>query len=374
MANNLLKLRQAYEYLHEHPNNIVLATIVETMGSSYQKAGARMLIAQDGELTGLLGGGCFEADLFEQAQSVFDDGQARLVFYDMRAADDALWGLGLGCNGAVRILLQLLSAENDFHPLNVMAQSYHETNAAVLATVCVSRHVDYPAGYSCFIDSSGAEGVLRNVKREDQLFVSSAQQTLRQKKSCLIEHEMGAERSSVFYDILRPPTHLLIIGAGPDAVPLVQFASSLGWRVTVIDHRPAYIRPERFPDVERLMKLSPDEFNRTLPLDQYDALVLMTHSIDYDQRYLRVIVDSSIPYIGLLGPASRRQRLMDGLGSAAEKITARVHGPVGLDIGADTPEEIALSIVAEIQAVISHRDGAQLHLSDLPLHERVISN
>jgi len=134
MANKINHLIAAYWRLNEHAAHVVLATIVETFGSTYQKAGARMLIAKDGELTGLLGGGCFEKDLMEQALSVFETGKAKAVFYDMRSPDDLIWGLGLGCNGAVRVLLQLLKAEDDFKPLNTIADTVEANTTGVLAT------------------------------------------------------------------------------------------------------------------------------------------------------------------------------------------------------------------------------------------------
>ena len=142
MAKQLNRLLDAYQLLQNTQQDIVLATIIETMGSTYQKAGARMLIARDGEFTGLLGGGCFEADLNEQAESVFETKQSKVVFYDMRSPEDEIWGLGLGCNGAVRVFLQLLTKENNYSPLNIFADLNENNQTGVLATVCESSHAD----------------------------------------------------------------------------------------------------------------------------------------------------------------------------------------------------------------------------------------
>ena len=150
MTNNNYLLIDAYRRLSQKPANAVLATIIETFGSTYQKAGAKMLIERNGELTGLLGGGCFEKDLMEQAQSVFETGKSRVVFYDMRSSEDVIWGLGLGCNGAVRVLLQLLKAEEDFYPLNMIAGAAEADTTGVLITTFESGHPDFPAGSSLY--------------------------------------------------------------------------------------------------------------------------------------------------------------------------------------------------------------------------------
>lgn len=353
------KLQQIYQRFQTHADDIVLATIIETMGSTYQKAGARMLMTKEGELTGLLGGGCFEADLLQPARSVFDDGQAKIVFYDMRSSDDAIWGLGLGCNGAVRILLQLLRVEHDFFPLNVIANVKDDSGMGVLTTICSATVKDYALGHSRFFPAVKQIGQYM-IQSDQEIYASLAQQVLLSGQSRLIEHDIDGQDVTVFYALLQPPVRLLLLGAGADAVPVTQFASALGWHVSVADYRDAYIKAEHFPDVDRLVLAVPNELQTKLPLNQFDAVVLMTHNIDYDERYLDVIADSDVAYIGLLGPVGRRDRLLDSLAGRARRIRKRVYGPVGLDIGASTPEEIALSVMAGIQAAITQRCGRQL--------------
>ncbi|GJM04091.1 MAG: xanthine dehydrogenase [marine bacterium B5-7] len=373
MANQFTQLLNTYQLLQSSGHDAVLATIIETMGSTYQKSGARMLIARDGEFTGLLGGGCFEADLSEQAASVFEDKQSKVIFYDMRSPEDEIWGLGLGCNGAVRVSLQYLSKENNFSPLRDIAKSIEHIQTGVLATICESNHEDYPINQNLFFQATKQEGQFV-ITKKDEMHTVPAQRVLLQDKAELVEHHINDKSVTVFYDLIKPALRLLVLGAGPDAVPVTQFAKSLGWHVAVVDHREAYIKPERFPDVDQLLNIVPIELNEKLALDQFDALIVMTHSIDYDERYLKIIADSHIPYIGLLGPAKRRDRLLDTLGRQAEKIKGRVYGPTGLDIGANTPQEIALSIMAEIQAVLANRDGSQLCQQDQPIQERKLAN
>lgn len=364
MANKINQLIGAYRQLHQQPEDSVLATIIETFGSTYQKAGARMLITKQGELSGLLGGGCFERDLVEQAGSVFETGIAKTVFYDMRSPDDVIWGLGLGCNGAVRVFLQLLKAADDFSPLNSIAETAADNFEGVLITVFESAHADYPAGSSHFLPVSSA-GNRDLIATAPFPFMTSALQIVLQQKPRIESHAIADQEVKVFYDLLQPPLHLLVLGAGADAIPLVQFAKALGWQVSVVDYRPGHIKPERFPQADRLLHIMPEDINANLDLDQFNALVVMTHNIEYDQRYLQTAVNCQIPFIGLLGPSHRKQRLLQSLGREGSRIAERVFGPVGLDIGAESPEEIALSIMAGIHAELNGRSGRALSFKAL---------
>jgi len=357
MANQLYTLVDVFRNLDPDSGDFVLATIIETQGSTYRKAGARMLITHDGECLGLLSGGCFEGDLVERSRSVFASGQAATVQYDMRSPDDVVWGLGLGCNGAVKILLQLLRAEENFFPLDALAQATCNDRRGVLVTVTESTHPPLPAGRSLFFSAEDFENAPAPWPHD---LIAAARQTLPDDKPHLETHLVEGHTINVFYDPIRPLSHLLIVGVGADAVPLLQCAKALGWRVTLVDHRPAYLKPERFASADRLLYCPPPALAGTLPLDRFDALVLMTHSLDYDARYLKVIADSRIPFIGVLGPEARKNRLLDSLGEQAAKIEGRVFGPVGLDIGAETPEEIALAIMAGILAAQNCRQGGQL--------------
>lgn len=357
-SNHLI---DAYRRLQQRPETLVLASIIETSGSTYQKAGARMLISRKGELTGLLGGGCFERDLVEQAQSVFESRVAKTVFYDMRAPEDVVWGLGLGCNGAVRVLLQLLHAERDFAPLNVFADVAETDESGVLVTCYDSEHDVYPPGQSLFLSASTLTSPSSS-SEEVSPFVATANETFLQQQPRIGTQMVSGHPVKAFFEFIRQPLRLLVLGAGADASPLVQCATSLGWMVTVADYRPGHIKAERFPQAERLLLLAPEELNHKLPLNHFDALVLMTHNFDYDRRYLQRLANSNIPFIGLLGPAQRRDMLLQSVGEKADRIRDRVFGPVGLDIGAQTPEEIALSIMAGIQAALNGRNGGQLDL------------
>jgi xanthine dehydrogenase accessory factor len=354
MANHLIDVFRA---ISVHAEDWVLATVIETQGSTYRKAGAKMLISREGECVGLLSGGCLESDLKEHAERIFADGRAGTVFYDMRSPGDIVWGLGLGCNGAVRVMLQLLKAAEGFHPLDALAEAVENDRQGVLMTVVESAHERFPVGRSEFVSPDAFE--------DDQLrwpgkIIVAARRAIAADKPHSELHRVEGHDIAVFYDPIRPLPRLLIVGAGADAVPLVNSALALGWRVTIADYRPAHIKPARFPAAASLIYSPPQTLAEKLPLDRFEALVMMTHNFEYDARYLKVIADSRIPFIGLLGPEARKSRLLDSLGDKASKIEARVFGPVGLDIGAETPEEIALSIMAGIVAAQNRRHGGQL--------------
>lgn len=356
MANKINHLLDAFQQLKHQPESIVLATIIETAGSTYQKAGARMLISENGELKGLLGGGCFERDLVEQARFVFETGQAKTVLYDMRAPDDIVWGLGLGCNGAVRVLLQLLKEEDEYSPMNVFSDMAETGRSGVLATVIESEHADFSIGDNHWIASSESDSHAIPLQ-------VSVRERVGRRQAGIESHCFEGKSVKLFYDPVLPPLQMLILGAGADAVPVMQCAKTLGWRVTLADHRPAYIEQERLRQADCLLHTTPETLSSEIDLKRFDALVLMTHNFDYDARYLKSIANSDIPFVGLLGPAHRKDRLLQMLGSDAATMNGRVFGPVGLDIGAETPEEIALSIMAGIHAALQGRSGGQLSLA-----------
>ncbi|MGH8502422.1 MAG: XdhC family protein [Gammaproteobacteria bacterium] len=365
MTTNLRTLVSAYRTLKNAQRPFVLATVVETLGSTYRKAGARMLITEDGEFHGIIGGGCFEGDLLERARRVFAGGHPDLVFYDMRAPEDELWGLGLGCNGAVRLLLERLDAAQGFDPLPIMESCLNRRERGVLATVCARNGVDDAVGRHVFVQDS--EGLSRHWPA---WLMDGARRVQQTKAPVLAEHRAGRGVVTVFYDWLQSPPHLLIIGAGPDAVPLANLARALDWEVTVVDHRGAYADARRFAAADRVLTTAPEALVERVEIDTVDAAVLMTHNIGYDERFLRALAGTAIGYIGLLGPAARRDRLLSKLGPAAAALRDRVSGPVGLDIGARLPEEIGLAIMAEL---IAHFRNHQFSTPRAAAHERVIA-
>ncbi|MEM9304669.1 MAG: XdhC family protein [Pseudomonadota bacterium] len=311
----------------------VLATVVDTAGSTYRKAGARMLIAADGSLAGMLGGGCFDTDLAVQARSVLDTGLPRQVEYDMRSPDDAIWGLGLGCEGLVRIFLQRIDRES---PLLARLGNLVETGGGPLVTI-IAAPDDTVIGTSWRPGEENAPGGVDAVEA-----ATPGVQT--------------RDGATVFVEHVAPAPLLCICGAGADAVPVVDQAAAVGWRVVVLDRRPGHVRPDRFPNAHAVRAFAPDDPD----LLEADAVLVMSHSLDGDLGYLRTVAGQAQPWVGVLGPTARRQRLLELLAGDGLDLTHRLRGPVGLDLGGELPEEVGLSIVAELQAATYGRDAAVL--------------
>ena len=326
---SLHRLIPLFERARLSDEPLVLATVIRTGGSTYAKPGAQMLISRDGEYAGLLSGGCLEGDLREHARTVLQTGAARIVSYDLRSKDDMLFGLGAGCEGAMDILLTRCVA-GDWQPLTLMARAWREGHESRVAFVTATRDGGLPLGSHFPVDGEFPGNAIARVEdRNVEIFVAA----------------------------IAPPPRLLLLGGGPDARPVARLADFLGWRVVVVDHRPAYLDPTRFPEGTRLVESPAADVGDSLRLDDYFAAIVMSHHLDSDLHYLRALAASAVPYVGLLGPAARREKLLADLGDPVPSLRARLRAPVGLDIGGRTPEAIALSIVGEVQAALSGRGG-----------------
>jgi len=333
---------------------VALGLLVETAGSTYRKPGALMLIAANGDSAGLLSGGCLEGDLAEYARTVIATGNARLVSYDMRGGDDLVWGLGLGCEGAMHILLMRVGPQNGWQPLEHLAQALANHERTAVGIVVASERSDSPTGTVVLHGPSEVAAVLASAADAGRIGW----------------YQTDSPRWKMFALPLGLPPKLLLLGAGPDAAPVVDFAARLNWKVTLVDHRPAYADAAHFPQAERVLHGQPDELHDTVGAAPFSAAVVMSHHLPSDLKYLRALAATQIPYIGLLGPAARRERLLADLGADAEKIRGRLHAPVGLAIGGRSPESIALAIIAEIHAFV-HVGTARVQGAPLPFHTPV---
>ncbi|HZO21851.1 MAG TPA: XdhC family protein [Steroidobacteraceae bacterium] len=354
MESLLDPLLPLYERERAANRAVALGVLVQTLGSTYRKAGAMMLIAADGDYAGLLSGGCLEGDLREHARAVIETGQARLIEYDTRGGDDVIWGLGLGCEGAITILLLRAGPEQSWEPLQHLADSLSQRRRTAVGLVVQSERSELPAG-SCILP--GAE------RRERGLMEAIAGSADTGRPGWF---ESDSPRYRVFAVPLTLPPRLLLLGAGPDAFPLVDFAARLRWSITVVDHRPAYAAADHFPGAEQALLARAEELDEKLDLSSYSAAVVMSHHLPTDLTYLRVLSRTPVPYIGLLGPANRRERLMSDLGPDAMSVRARLRAPVGLAIGGRTPEAVALSIVSEIHAFLHAAEGGTPTTRDVP--------
>ena len=330
---------------------LALGVLVDTLGSTYRKPGALILIAGNGDYTGLISGGCLEGDLREHARAVIEGAAARTVRYDLRSADDLLWGLGLGCEGAMQILLLSSGPANGWQPLAHLAAALEAHKPTAVGVVVESSEQGVPVGSVLLPGDPVAEASAAAA------FATPAAQALLRRAAA--EGQTGwLEQSSwkLFALPLSLPPRILLLGAGPDVVPVVDFAARLGWKVTLVDHRAAYAVPGHFPGAEHVLLGRPEGLADLLDLSRFTAAVVMSHHLPSDLAYLRVLAGSALPYVGLLGPAARRERLLAELGTAAGKLESRLHAPVGLPLGGRSPESIALAIVAQLHAFVHRSD------------------
>lgn len=360
----LRAILQTFEGVRAQGQFAVLATVVKVSGSVYRRPGARMLIAQDGVRTGAISGGCLENDVAERAQQVLASGDPLLVEYDMTSEEEALWGFNMGCNGMVQVLMERVPEEREPQQLSFLAKCLYEQQAGVMAIVFrVEGALRAKSGSRLVLWENGT---LLNGIEEAKLsraVLADAKQALQDGKTVVQTYSLPTGEAEVLIEVIQP-VPLLIFGAGADALPLVRLVKELGWHVTVVDHRPAYADPDRFPEADAVILATPEEVPHRLRLSPHTVAVIMTHDYACDLELLRRLLASPVRYLGVLGPRRRTERLLKALRESGLKPTpeqlSRLFSPIGLDIGAERPEEIALAILAEIQAVLSGRRGGFL--------------
>lgn len=345
------QLTSAFSQWKSNGQVLVLASVYATEGSTYSKAGAQMLVTGDGFFQGMLSGGCLEGDLAERAKEVAASGAPQALSYDLGQADAELWGLGVGCDGLIRIFLQQLCKKNNYQPFSSMLRVYEGNVRQVAATVISSTVTDLAAGSSLVMhDNDVAWSDITEKYRP--LIQETAVAALHEGRSRTVVCDLDGQVCELLLTVLRPLPKILVLGAGLDAEPVVRFIAELGWRAVISDHRPAYIEKGDFSLAEKACCVIADDISKEFDLDAFDAAIVMSHHLVTDESYLRQIAASDISYVGLLGPMQRRERLLGSLGEDGEPLKGRLHGPAGLDIHASGPASIALSIVAELHQQI----------------------
>jgi xanthine/CO dehydrogenase XdhC/CoxF family maturation factor len=326
----------------------VLATVVRIAGSSYRRPGAKLLIEPNGHTLGGVSGGCLEADVRENALTALRDGRPRLLAYETGGDEQTVWGLGLGCNGSIEVFVQPLGDVTAGAVRAIRDALRGDRAFAIASTVAPPEHAGaiVVAGEDGTI-AVGDPALGRTARAAAARGLAAAAPTL---------DEQGGIR--VFVDVLAPPPWVLVCGAGDDAIPVARFAAHVGFRVAVADHRPSYLTRERFPDAARLHAGRADAPCDDLPAGADTFAVVMNHSLLHDREWSRRLLARHTRYVGLLGPRDRTDQIVEAIGGAHDQ----VFGPVGLDLGADGPEQVALSVVAELLAV--HGGRSPGHLRD----------
>jgi xanthine dehydrogenase accessory factor len=360
----------AIESLSAKGERMALATIVAVRGSTYRRPGARLLVPEDGAPVGNISGGCLEGDVADMARIVMEDGRARMAAWDLTADDDAVWGLGLGCNGAIEVFIE--PADRAADVAHALRSALEEERPICLVTVLESDVPDVPPGARLVARPGGeVEGSLGDPSVDAEAS-AAARELLEAERS---EIRTFAHGVRAFVEVLEPPLRLVICGAGHDAIPLVRAGAVLGWNPIVVDDRPAFLTPERFPEAHAFVQVDePGEVAKAAAIDARTFVVVMTHNFLRDKEYLRSLLSANAAYVAMLGPAARTSRLLmeleeEGV-AVTDELRERLHGPAGLDVGAEAPEEIAGSIVAEIVAVKRGRRGGFLRERPTPIHDR----
>jgi xanthine dehydrogenase accessory factor len=340
-----------------------VATVVRVRGSAYRHEGAKLAVAADGSAAGNVSGGCLEQDVREVALQVLRTGAPELRSYCSSADEIAAWDLGVGCEGEVELWVEPAGEARARERELLQGR----TPFAVCTLVPGPGQPPGPRGAARLIVTLEAtEGDLG----APALNVAATARA----REALAALEVGASAlhalagRTVFIDVFEPPPELLVLGAGDDARPLVRFAADVGFRVVVVDRRPGLLTRERFPAAARLLESAGDRLADVLPLDPACYAVVMTHNFADDQAYLRALVGSPVAYIGVLGPRQRTERLVRLVDAAGSPEERRIYGPVGLDIGTDGAEQVALAVIAEILAVRSGRRARSLRERPAPIH------
>lgn len=348
---NPARMLQFFDTRATRNEPLVLATVFETRGSTYSKAGAHMLIDGNGIFQGMLSGGCLEGDLAIRAQVVLESDRPQTVTYDLGQDDDEVWGLGVGCDGLMRVFLQTIRHETNYEPFATISAVLRGASNCVAAMVIESTSPRFSVGAGVLVQEDHVEltGLDHGPDAEISAITANARAALSKRHTETQSIQAGDGNIVVLHSYVETPPQILILGAGPDAEPVVRFAAELGWRCTVVDHRQAYIDNGDFSEAVGTRCVAADSLSDKLDLATFDMAVVMSHHLVSDRSYLRQLASTDICYIGLLGPANRRERLLAELGGAAENLQGRLKGPAGLDIGGRGPAPIALSIVVQMQ-------------------------
>ena len=368
----ITRILEAYDRIDFTQRKAALATVVWVEGSSYRRPGARMLITDDGRWEGAISGGCLEGDALRKARQVMLDGAPIVVTYDTMDDGANSFGVGLGCNGIIDILIEPIDPVNSANPLAMLREFVQQRDVRVLATVLKNKSETGLAPGQRFVLTALSANHIPDWLHTD---MQAVQTTGRPSAKT---YDVATGTIEVFIERIDPGIELIIFGAGYDVVPVAKLARELGWQVTVTDDCVAHLSPKRFPVATCVLYADRQAVLDQLTITDRTAAVLMSHNFNYDRAILEALLTTSVPYIGMLGPRKRFDKMQaefekDGL-YFSETDLNRVHAPIGLDLGAETPDEIALSIIAEVKAFFARGSGGFLKDKDGPIHERLINS
>lgn len=371
----LREIIQSWERCTAAGKKAALITVVHLEGSSYRRPGARMLVDEDGQITGSISGGCLEGDALRKALYVIQQGKSRLVTYDTSDEEDISFGIQLGCEGVIQVLFEPIHSPSSQHTFDLLRRAVADREPKVLVTLFhLSRKDDPHPGTCLLMDQNGIIAADNIFSSYEDSFLDGSKKVFESQRSIFWEFPYSDKTLNAFFEWVEPPVSLVVVGAGNDAIPLVRMADLLGWESRVVDGRSTHAKAERFTAACQILVSKPEKVLEQLSIDARTVFVLMTHNYNYDLSMLHALLKRKVTYIGVLGPRKKMDRMMGDLTklgySPRDEDIMSLFGPVGYDIGAETAEEIALSILAEIKAFLSNRPGGSLKHLDTFIHDR----
>ncbi|RKT00237.1 XdhC family protein [Flavobacterium sp. 123] len=364
-----------HEKANENNLKSALVTVVHLDGSSYRRPGARMLVNEDGKITGAISGGCLEGDAQKKALFTISEQKNVLFTYDTSKEDDSEMGIHLGCEGLIQVLFEKIDSEKKDNPIELLRIALSLRQKAVLVTLF---HLDNKEkeqlGTCLLLQEDGTISGNIPLSLFKNSILGDLNEVMNNEESVFKQYKSGQESVTAFFEFIHPPVSLVVLGAGNDAIPLMKFADVLGWDFRIVDRRDTHANKERFPLASQTLVANPDVALNYLSYDKRTFFVLVTHSYKCDYYFLKSLCAADVPYVGILGPKKKLNRMLgelkEGGVSLSQAKISTIFSPTGLDIGAETPEEIALSIIAEIQAVLKGKKGGMLTLKEEVIHSR----
>ena len=372
----LQEIIKKYDVASQKNIKSALVTVVHLDGSSYRRPGARMLVNDDGRITGAISGGCLEGDALKKALFAISEQKNTLFTYDTSKEDDSEMGIHLGCEGLIQVLFESIDSEKEENPIQLLSKALAVRQKAVLVTLFdLNNNQNVQHGTCLLLEENGTLSGKIPLQQFEDAVLKDITDVMQNGESVFKQYKSGDVSVTAFFEFLYPPVSLVVLGAGNDAIPLMKFADVLGWDFRIVDRRDTHANKERYPTASQILVANPDVALEHLAYDNRTFFVLVTHSYKCDYYMLKSLCAAAVPYIGILGPKKKLHRMLEeiqhneGIHLNADKV-ATIYGPTGLDIGAETPEEIALSIIAEIQAVLTGKMGGMLKTKNEVIHSR----
>ena len=371
----LIEIIKAYDLAVQAGKSTALATVVHVDGSSYRRPGARMLVDDEGLLTGAISGGCLEGDALRKAMLALAQQKKKLVIYDTSNEDDMTIGIQLGCAGVIQVLFEPINSSLPYNPIELIRKSISKRQDAVLLTLFNLDFKNQEQNGTCLLMEQDGS-LIGNIQYQQMqdAFMEDMKEVLAAGNSIFKSYVIDDVSITAFIEFMKPPISIVIVGAGNDAIPMLQIADTLGWESTIIDGRNTHARPERFASACQVLVSKPEGVLNKIAIDSRTAFVMMTHNYNYDLYMLKALLPMDIPYIGMLGPRKKTERMVheirEGGMEVREEMLEKVYGPTGLELGAESPEEIALSIASEILSVMNEAPGGPLKKKNDVIHSR----